>query len=130
MRDAARRVFRYPRKTTTSKRGKRLFSVPAKEGPSWSHPYHSVVGEGAGRNPLSLTRGDRSIHAHLSPEQEFSLALGKRTERACVRLEPNVCWAVRSSRPVRKPMIRFTRGLIRIGWIAPEWAQDSPAGPA
>ena len=90
MRDAAKRVFRYPRKTRTGKRGKRLFSVPAKEGPSWSHAYHSVVGDGAGRNPLSLTRGDRSIHAHLSPEQEFKLG-PRQTNRTCLRAARTKC---------------------------------------
>jgi hypothetical protein len=31
----------------------------------------------------------------FSPEQEVNFVFGKRTERARVRLEPNVCWFVR-----------------------------------
>ena len=35
-----------------------------------------------------------------------------------MRLEPDVRWSVRSSHPVGKPMIKFSRGLVRIGGIA------------
>ena len=85
------------------------------------HPYHSVVCEGAGRNPLSLTRGDCSIHAHLSPEQEFSFVFGKRTERACVRLEANICWAA-------DPPIRCGNNDQIHPWTYPYWLDSTGMG--
>ena len=62
---------------------------------------------------LRLIEGHRFIHANFSPEQEFHFVFRERTERAIVRLEPDVLRCVRASHPVRKPMIEFTGGFPR-----------------
>jgi hypothetical protein len=67
---------------------------------------------------LRLNESHCLVYAHLSPEQKLNFVFGKRTELACVRLEPNVRSPIRSSHPMRKPMIKLSRGLVRIGRVA------------